>query len=192
MRDAAGFDIYILEIDIPQMDGIAVAREIHEYSECASIIYETETKDRALEAFEVNAVQYLIKGYPAQALYACLTRVMRKRGYNRRRSIVMKTTDGMTRIYPRNILYVETSRNNYQMIYLCDGTSVEVRMTSLQIYNELSPMNSLLIKCGASLSINLYFVSKLAKGEIIFENGEKVLYPYRYYAGLKEQLQKGQ
>ena len=59
---AGGYcDIYLLDVEMPQMNGLEVARNIRQkYSE-PIIIYITNHVDYAVEAFEVKAYQYILK-----------------------------------------------------------------------------------------------------------------------------------
>lgn len=54
-------DLIILDIQMPQMSGIEVAREILKDEHIPMIIFVTAYDKFAIEAFEVNAIDYLLK-----------------------------------------------------------------------------------------------------------------------------------
>ncbi|MDH5766747.1 MAG: LytTR family DNA-binding domain-containing protein [Gammaproteobacteria bacterium] len=54
-------DIILLDIRMPGMDGIEVARHINNMSKPPAIIFTTAYSDHALQAFETHAIDYLVK-----------------------------------------------------------------------------------------------------------------------------------
>ncbi len=54
-------DIYILDVIMPEMDGIALGRILHQKSPDAFILYLTSSREFAIEAFTVKAFSYLLK-----------------------------------------------------------------------------------------------------------------------------------
>lgn len=54
-------DVILLDIRMPEMDGMDVAREIVKLSYPVSVIFITAYSEHALQAFEANAIDYLVK-----------------------------------------------------------------------------------------------------------------------------------
>ncbi|MBJ6363765.1 response regulator [Paenibacillus sp. GCM10012307] len=54
-------DIVFLDVEMPKMNGLELARKIHEISRQIKIVFTTAYKHYALEAFEVNALDYILK-----------------------------------------------------------------------------------------------------------------------------------
>ena len=180
-----GFDILLLDIYMPSILGIEVARDLRKIGDNSEIIFITTSRDHAIEAFEVNASQYLVKPYTEEKLFLALDKVLKKISTIQQNVITLKTSEGITRIDPRNVVFTETGRNNYQIIHTIQGETLEVRMTSKNIF-ELFSKHKSFIRCGASISLNLKYVRKISKDSIIFDTGEKLLYPYRVHKELKE------
>ena len=59
--DALGPDLVFLDIQMPGLTGIEVARRLQDLDAGAQVIFVTAYDQRAIEAFEVNAVDYLLK-----------------------------------------------------------------------------------------------------------------------------------
>jgi len=55
------FDAVFLDIDMPILGGLSLASELLEQNRCLPIIFVTAYNDYALQAFEVNAVDYIVK-----------------------------------------------------------------------------------------------------------------------------------
>ena len=65
-------DIVLLDIRMPEMDGIETARHIATLPEPPAVIFTTAFDAYALKAFEVNAIDYLVKPIRAERLLAAL------------------------------------------------------------------------------------------------------------------------
>ena len=65
-------DIVLLDIRMPEMDGMEAARHIAGMEQPPAIIFTTAFDSYALKAFEVNAIDYLLKPIRAERLLAAL------------------------------------------------------------------------------------------------------------------------
>jgi DNA-binding LytR/AlgR family response regulator len=180
-----GFDILILDIYMAGMLGTDAARELRKLGDQGEFIFITSSRNHAVEAFEVEAVQYLIKPYSESSFLAALDKVMQRITRDRRVVVTLKTSEGMTRLAIRDVVFTETGRNNYQIIHTIQGKKLEVRMTALELF-ELLSQNKFFVRCGASINLNLKFIRQISKDTIMFDTGEHLTYPYRSYQKLKE------
>jgi len=67
-------DIILLDIRMPGMDGIEASRHLNALSPAPAIIFTTAYDEHALEAFDANAVGYLLKPVKAERLQQSLTK----------------------------------------------------------------------------------------------------------------------
>ena len=67
-------DIVLLDIRMPEMDGMETARHIAGMDHPPAIIFTTAFDAYALKAFEVNAIDYLLKPIRAERLLAALNK----------------------------------------------------------------------------------------------------------------------
>ena len=67
-------DIVLLDIRMPEIDGMEAARHIAGMPEPPSIIFTTAFDSYALKAFEVNAIDYLLKPIRVERLLAALNK----------------------------------------------------------------------------------------------------------------------
>jgi two-component system, LytTR family, response regulator AlgR len=68
-------DVVLLDIRMPEMDGLEVAQHLLKLEEPPSVIFTTAYNDYALKAFELHAVDYLVKPIRLRRLHDALTRV---------------------------------------------------------------------------------------------------------------------
>ena len=107
-----GFNILLLDIYMAGMLGTEAARELQQLGDTGEIIFLTTSRDHAIEAFEVDAAQYLIKPYAEANIFAALDRVMQRINRERRVTVTLKTSEGITRIAIRDVVFTATGRNN--------------------------------------------------------------------------------
>ena len=68
-------DVALVDIRMPKMDGIELARHLGRLEKPPVIIFVTAYDSYAVEAFELNAIDYLVKPVRAQRLAAALQKV---------------------------------------------------------------------------------------------------------------------
>ena len=77
--DGLAVDVALVDIRMPEMDGIEFARHLARLEQPPAIIFVTAYDSHAVEAFEVNAIDYLVKPVRAQRLVVALRRAQHSR-----------------------------------------------------------------------------------------------------------------
>lgn len=77
--DGAGVDVAIVDIRMPRMDGIELARHLTRLPQAPAVIFVTAYDAYAVQAFELNAVDYLLKPVRAPRLATALARARQAR-----------------------------------------------------------------------------------------------------------------
>lgn len=67
-------DLVLLDVRMPEMDGIELARHLQGLERPPAVVFATAYDDYAVRAFEVNAVDYLLKPIRLDRLKAALSR----------------------------------------------------------------------------------------------------------------------
>jgi two-component system response regulator AlgR len=67
-------NVVLLDIRMPEVDGIEVARHLQKLEAAPAVVFTTAYDAYAIKAFEVNAVDYLLKPIRAARLEAALRR----------------------------------------------------------------------------------------------------------------------
>lgn len=75
--DRARPDVVLLDIHMPDMEGIEVARHLATREQPPAVIFITAFDEHALQAFEVQALDYLLKPVRSERLATALGRVKR-------------------------------------------------------------------------------------------------------------------
>lgn len=72
-------DLLLLDMTMPGMDGLAVAREVAGEDEPPAVIFVTAHEDFAVEAFDLDAVDYVLKPVAADRLERAVSRAISRR-----------------------------------------------------------------------------------------------------------------
>ena len=75
-------DVAFLDVQMPGLTGFEVARRLMETGTGPSVIFVTAFDQRAIEAFEVNAVDYVLKPVDSARLETAVSRARKRRGTN--------------------------------------------------------------------------------------------------------------
>ena len=130
-------DIVFLDIDMPEVDGLAVARATEHIP--YQLVFLTAHHQYALEAFDTHAIDYLLKPARPTLIEKCLAKIMRQEvvTLGKRSSEVMSSTlvlsdSGTERVIKLNhLLYIE-GLGRYRRIHLSnDGIVVHNTETFL-------------------------------------------------------------
>ncbi len=79
LLQSAPADLVLTDIHMPDMDGVELARHLLKLSHPPVVIFTTAFHEHAVQAFEVNAVDYLMKPIRMQRLLSALQKVPRLR-----------------------------------------------------------------------------------------------------------------
>ena len=182
--EGGGYDIYILDIIMPHLNGIDVAQKVRERGETAEILFLTVSREYAVEAFSVKASGYLIKPVQKADFEREVLNCIRNLAPNENPAILLKTKEGIRRIHIREIVIVE-SFNHRRVCILADGTTVETSATLSSLYEQLQEYACFFLPHRAYI-VNLEYVNGLAPTELMIAGGRRVPVSRNIYPKLKE------
>jgi DNA-binding LytR/AlgR family response regulator len=71
------YDALFLDVAMPEIEGMALARLLRRFADPPAVVFLTGHPDAAVEAFEVQALDFLVKPVTRERLEAALTRIER-------------------------------------------------------------------------------------------------------------------
>jgi len=87
-------DIIILDLGLPDMDGIEIIKKVREWSNCPIIVVSARSEDRdKIEALDLGADDYLTKPFSVDELMARIRVAIRKMNYDRNNTQEIKISD---------------------------------------------------------------------------------------------------
>lgn len=180
----AAFDLLLLDIYMPEKNGIDGARELRECGFDGTIIFLTTSLEHGIDAFHVDATQYFVKPVEKERFFAVLDRTFERMDEERRRFITLRTEKKMRRIALRDIVYCEMQKH-YIHVNLTNGETLPVRMTLTEFW-EITNEFSNFVRVGSTYVVNLGFVDSLMSKSMLLTTGKSIWLPRGSYAPLKE------
>lgn len=171
--------ILFLDIEMEKMDGIALAKEIRKHNRQMQIIFVTGYMEYIQEGYDVDALHYLLKPVSQEKTDSVLERAV-ERLKTADAVLFVESSGELTRIPLHEIRYIESNRN-YNIIHA--DTDYEMRGTLSELEAKL---DEAFVRVGRSCLVNLHYVRRIGKTELILNTGEKLPVPRGSYKKLNE------
>jgi DNA-binding LytR/AlgR family response regulator len=192
---ASAFDAVFLDIRMPGLDGLALAKILQRFAAPPAIVFVTAFDSHAVDAFELDAVDYLLKPIRAQRIEQALGRVRRGRaqpGSATPDETIAVELGGVTRYVKRSeVVYVEAQRDYVRLHTRTAGHLVRIPLAAL----EERWAGTGFLRVHRRFLVNSSFVEQLrsAAGHLTVDLGEQQVVPVsrRFAAAVKDALAGG-
>ncbi len=184
-------DLILMDIFMPDKKrniyplGIEAAKELRNMNYKGKIVFLTTSKEYALEAFDVDALQYIVKPVSEDRLFSVLNGLLKDIEEERKKYILLRIEGRLARVSLNDIVYCE-AQGKLQCLYLADGTRCTLRMTMIELYEQLSQYQEF-VRIGVAFIVNLGYIGSMNAKELCMDNGMKIYLPRGTYKGLREQ-----
>ena len=167
--------IYLLDIVMPMVTGIQAARELRWNQPDAQIIFATSESSYALESFDVNPINYILKPVAKDKLFSTLDLALTRALTDDRKSVTVKIKGGMCSLRLDDIMYIDY-RNHVVSYHMSDGEVVSTPTLRIGFmeYMDENHSGQDFIRCHESISVNLTAIDKLTKTDITLRSKEVV------------------
>lgn len=172
MEEKGGFDIYLLDILMPHLSGLELARKIRERGETAQILFLTSSREFALDAFSVNAAGYLLKPVERDAFCKAILAAVQALTPADDLHLLLKTREGIRKIRLRELVLVE-SFDHSRVCTLSNGMVLETPATLTSLLERLEG-DARFFSPHRAYIVNLEFVNGLTGSELLLFNGRRL------------------
>lgn len=186
MPDLIFMDIYMPDKEKnPYPLGIEAVKELRNMNYRGRIVFLTSSRKHALEAFDVCALQYIVKPVAEEKLFSVLNSLLKDIEEERKKYILLRIEGRLVRVSINDIVCFE-AQGKTQCLHFADGTQCILRMTMTEIYEQLSQYPEF-VRIGVAFIVNLGYIGSLSAKEMCMDNGMKIYLPRGAYKGLREQ-----
>lgn len=184
-REYSEYDIVLLDIEMGELNGIAVAEKIRLYSKTVKIIFVTAYINYAPEGYKVNAYRYVIKN--AETIKGdvenCLRDFFIEKDVTTRR-VLLKFSEGSREQCVDEIVYVE-SIGHFLKFHLMDGMILHMT-NKLDIIQDILPLDQF-CRIHKSYLVNFYYIESIKRYSAILHKGEELSIAKVRYASVKDE-----
>lgn len=161
------YDIILLDMELPEENGLQIGRKVKMYQPETTIIYVTNYVEYAVEAFEVNAFRYIPKTMLQEKLPQAYGVLREKLEEKEKRYFVVKNGSGLEKI-PEEQIYYLMKEKKYVLITHKFGQS-KVRMTLEEAYEKLRAVD--FMRIDRSRIAGLRHIMALEKYQVRMRDG---------------------
>jgi two-component system LytT family response regulator len=153
------YDLYLLDILMPYINGIEVGEAIRKKDAAAVIVYLSSSRDYAVESYHVRAGGYLLKPFGREALFPLLDEILVDLAASDTNRLIMKTTNRVESLPLNQILYTELN-NRRLCCAMLDAPPVESILLREGLDQMLAPLLSdgRFLKISASCVVNMQYI----------------------------------
>lgn len=166
--DEKDFDILLLDIEMPGINGIELAKTVRCENAMVQIVFITGYYEYFSDGFDVSALHYLLKPADEGKLCAVLDKAADHLAY-RQRCVLLSTSEGDIKVPLADILYVE-AQNVHVIIHTVHG-SYRIRMS---LGRFLEQLDETFFKVHRSFVVGLKYIRKITHTSITMVNGETI------------------
>ncbi len=168
------YDILLLDIEMGEMDGVALAKLVRKDNETVQIVFVTGYSEYISEGYDVAALHYLMKPVKQEKLYEVLERAVQKIKKNEQ-VLVLEHSGETVRIPLYEIRYIEVNQN-YVTVHAKREITVK---KALKEFEDL--LDERFYRVGRSFIINLNGIEKVTRTEIYLACGTVLPLPRGQY-----------
>ena len=154
VQKGMNYDLIFMDIIMKQGDGIEAGREILRYFPETEIVYISTSREFGPEAFELDALHYIIKPYEPKVLREVKRRYVRMK---EKKAVVHLKKDQQQEIPFHMIAYIESAHNNL-LIHLITGATLKIR-GSIQSFMEA--LDERFLRINRGIVVNMEAIDKM-------------------------------
>ena len=162
------FNIVLMDIQMPVMDGMRTAKKMRMRDNNASLIFVTNMAQYAVEGYAVDAVDFIVKPVDYFVFALKFEKAVRIQKMRQNDAIVLNTSDGMAKISTSSIRYIEGDL--HFVVYHTDKGDFRIR-SSMKDAEKRVPQKQF-ARCSNSFLVNLSRVERIESNSVIVEGNE--------------------
>lgn len=157
------YDLILLDIEMPKMNGMDAAEKIREVDEEVTLMFITNMAAYAIRGYSVGALDFVMKPLNYYTFSMKMTRALKRVSKKSLKPIILNLPDGIKKIEAKQIYYVEV-QNRMLHYYTTEG---ELVLRGTLQSAEQSLQDYPFAKCNHWYIVNLMHVSEIKKNVVV-------------------------
>lgn len=168
-QEKATTAVLLLDIEMPGMNGMELAKKIRQSDKSIQIIFVTGISDYVFEGYSVSAVSYILKPVKEDKLFECLDKAVEN--INDEEPYIIVNEEGSTsKVSLSDICYIE-SYGHFSFIHT-ELKEIKCSTGINQMEKELD--DSRFFRVHRSYIISVPWIESITKKEVIIEGGQSI------------------
>nr|DAM92198.1 MAG TPA: response regulator [Caudoviricetes sp.] len=182
VKEGKWYDVIVLDMVLEKENGLEIANRLRDIGYDGKIIFWTADDSHLQEAFDVGAMQYVVKGKEYGRMYSAINEIL---SHMRDEVLTFKTHGELHRLEYRQIEYVE-SKGRSCHIYTTDNQCFVTLGKLDDIEEELCDKRFL--RCHQSFLVNMDHIQSVNEN-FIMESGDIVQIRRRNHNEIKDKYE---
>ena len=175
------FDLLLLDIEMGEMDGVSLAKQVRRTNELMQIVFITGYSDYITEGYEVAALHYLMKPVKEEKLFVVLDRAV-ERLHKNTKVLTLETAEEMVRVPLYQVSALEVQLN-YVTVHARQDYTVKKSLSEL-----MEQLDERFFRVGRSAVVNLNDISRVTRSDIYLTDGRSIPLPRGAYDKLNRAI----
>ena len=173
------YNILLLDIEMPGINGIELAKKIRIEDDLVNIIFITAISDYIGEGYDVDAINYLIKPIRQNKLNECLNKAT-ERIPKKEKTIIINVDGENIRLIQSDIIYIEAFSHTIEINTINEKYTIRKNIGDME--RELD--GNILTRCHRSYIVGLKHIKKIGKTDIGLDNNHVIPVSRRLYSSV--------
>lgn len=165
------YDLVLLDIAMPLLDGMETARKLRAIDPAVFIIFTTNLVQYAVKSYEVEALDFVLKPVEFKVFFTKFKRFVKMMKEKKDKYIVISTEGISRKINVKDILYIEVI--GHFLHYHLYGETLTKYGTIAQAENEME--NFGFFRIYKSYIINLSHIQEIKLNSVVLDDGTELL-----------------
>lgn len=183
-EDGRAFDLILLDIEMPGMDGMALVEKITPYLPQVRVIFITSHREYAIVAYTLNIFRYVPKDELSKRLPQAILDAAQLIALEEGKSYTIQNAHRLEKLALRDILYIAREGKNVCFL-TAQGAALE-RTSLAAVMERLDDPAFVMIDRG--MIVNLVHVLAVKDGFAVLDNGVQLPISRGHLAEVKAQL----
>ena len=169
------FDIYILDIVMPDLDGIQLGTEIRKKDNESKIILLTSSSEYGVDSYSISANNYILKPYTEETLFSALDQAAESMSAEKTRRYLMHVPGGVYAIPYGRLLYLEYYKHRL-IAHTADGEKIESIVLRESFTNLTAPLmeDGRFVQISSAYVINMQYIRRFTSRYFELSNGKNL------------------
>ena len=171
MAKEENYRLVFLDIDMPELNGLEVGKELKGFNPQTDIIYLSQREDLVFDTLQLHPFGFIRKSKIIQdfanVLELFVSTALNTNKENKKITISSKTETISADI--DQVMYIEGNRN-YQTFYLKDGSSFDARILMGDLESKLKEHGFIRVHKG--YLVNYFFIRMIGTNEVTLTNNK--------------------
>ena len=183
MKDKEPYDIVIMDIDLPDGNGIKFSKQINVFSPHTIIIYMTSYEDYVSDVYDTKHIYFILKKNYQKYLPHALSLANEALNKQRRASLKIFWNKEEYNILQKDIFYMERKLRTTFIV-----TPTHIYPTSEKLEDLLKRLGETFAISHRSFIVNLKMVQEITKDSALLVDGTSIPISRRYYSAVKDKI----